>query len=379
MTVIPTSLYIHIPWCIKKCPYCDFNSHQKNQDMDEMRYVDCLLNDLAQDVKHFPRQICHSIFIGGGTPSLFSAEAYDRLLSGLKQYLTWESSTEITLEANPGALEAGRFHEFRALGINRLSIGIQSFQDAFLQRLGRVHDGKAAQTAIDSAQKAGFSRINLDLMYGLPGQTVEHAEYDLKTALSWQTEHLSWYELTIEPNTVFYKRPPVQPKEDMYQAIEQMGYALLSDAGFERYEVSAYAKQQAYAQHNLNYWLFGDYYGIGAGAHGKLTCGLQHYVRTAKLRQPKSYMQSAMDVMAECQTIKTEVDIRFEFMLNATRLLRPITLEIYEQRTGLRAETLKPYLEHASEKGWIIWRNHEWQNTPLGLKYNNEWLQMFLE
>lgn len=344
-----------------------------------MRYVDCLIADMAQDIQAFPRLHCHSIFIGGGTPSLFSAEAYDRLLSGLKQHISWDTSTEITLEANPGALESGRFHEFRALGINRLSIGVQSFQDVFLKRLGRVHDGRCAQEAIELAQHAGFSRINLDLMYGLPGQTVNDAQLDLQTALSWQTEHLSWYELTIEPNTVFFKRPPKQPEEKMFQAIEQAGYALLNDAGFERYEVSAYAKHQAYAQHNLNYWLFGDYFGIGAGAHGKLTQAPGHYVRTTKLRQPKSYMQLSSGFMADSQTIQQETDIRFEFMLNATRLLRPIATKLYEERTGLSIDTLTPFLEHAHRNAWIDWREDEWQNTALGLKYNNEWLQMFLE
>ena len=376
---IPTSLYIHIPWCIKKCPYCDFNSHQKNEDMHEMHYVDCLLRDMEIDAQSFPRSTCHSIFIGGGTPSLFSAEAYEYLFSGLKKMMNWRPEMEITIEANPGTLELGRFKEFYDVGINRLSIGVQSFQDVFLKRLGRIHDGKMAQLAIETAQQAGFARINLDLMYGLPEQSVEDVALDLKTALSWKTEHLSWYELTIEPNTLFYKRPPEQPKDEVFEQIEQTGYVLLQDAGFERYEVSAFAKHQAYAQHNLNYWLFGDYYGIGAGAHGKLTQAPSQYVRTAKVRQPKSYMQSHHSFMAEQKQIDTASEICFEFMLNATRLLRPISKHVFQERTGLPLDRLTPFLGIAAEKGWINLREHEWQNTTFGLKYNNEWLQMFLE
>jgi putative oxygen-independent coproporphyrinogen III oxidase len=376
---IPTSLYIHIPWCIKKCPYCDFNSHQKNEDMNEIQYVDCLLRDIDIDARNFTRSTCHSIFIGGGTPSLFTADAYERLFAGLKKVINWHPEMEITIEANPGTLELGRFKEFYDVGINRLSIGVQSFQDKFLKRLGRIHDGKMAQLAIETAQQAGFDRINLDLMYGLPGQRVEDALLDLKTALAWQTEHLSWYELTIEPNTVFYKRPPEQPKDEIFEQIEQAGYTLLKDAGFERYEVSAFAKHQGYAQHNLNYWLFGDYFGIGAGAHGKLTLTPGEYFRTAKVRQPKSYMQSQDVFMAEQKYIDNASEICFEFMLNATRLLHPISKTIFQERTGLPIEHLQPFLEMAAQKGWIELREHEWQNTQLGLKYNNEWLQMFLE
>jgi putative oxygen-independent coproporphyrinogen III oxidase len=375
---IATSLYIHIPWCIKKCPYCDFNSHQKTNEMDEHGYVIRLIEDFARDFTNFPREKLHSIFIGGGTPSLFSPSAYALLFEGLQEYIKFPDELEITLEANPGAVDSGRFMEYRSLGINRLSVGVQSFQNEYLKKLGRVHDAKAAHEAIMLAKKAGFSRINIDLMYGLPGQSVEHALNDLNQAIDCQTEHVSWYELTIEPNTIFYTRPPVQPAEETYQNIELEGRALLASAGLQRYEISAYAKSNAYCQHNLNYWLFGDYFGIGAGAHGKLTLAPQKMIRTAKLRQPSSYMQ-ATDLMAEQKSIEDVQDFIFEFMLNTSRLMQSIPIRHFSETTGFDESFLRSGLEKALELGLIKLFPDAWQLTEKGQLFNNEFIQLFLE
>jgi putative oxygen-independent coproporphyrinogen III oxidase len=346
--------------------------------MDEYGYVMRLIDDFARDFTNYPRQTLHSIFIGGGTPSLFSPSAYALLFEGLQRYIKFPNELEITLEANPGAVDSGRFSEYRALGINRLSVGVQSFQNQFLQKLGRVHDAKAAHDAIMLAKKAGFSRINIDLMYGLPGQTVEHALEDLQQAIDCQTEHVSWYELTIEPNTIFYKRPPTQPAEDIYQDIELKGRSLLAAAGFQRYEISAYAKSGAYCQHNLNYWLFGDYFGIGAGAHGKLTVAPQKVIRTAKLRQPTSYMK-ATELMAEEKHIKDAQDFIFEFMLNTSRLMQKIPMQRFTETTGLDQRYLLPGLQKAEKLGLVELCADAWQLTAKGQLFNNEFIQLFLK
>jgi oxygen-independent coproporphyrinogen-3 oxidase len=346
--------------------------------MDERGYVMRLIDDFATDFANFPRETLHSIFIGGGTPSLFSPSSYALLFEGLQRYIKFPEGLEITLEANPGAVDSGRFSEYHSLGINRLSVGVQSFQNQYLQKLGRVHDAKAAHDAIMLAKKAGFSRINIDLMYGLPDQTVEHALEDLQQAIDCQTEHVSWYELTIEPNTIFYKRPPVQPAEDIYQDIELEGRALLAGAGFQRYEISAYAKSGAYCQHNLNYWLFGDYFGIGAGAHGKLTVAPQKMIRTAKLRQPTSYMQ-ANQFMAEEKCIEDAQDLIFEFMLNASRLMQKISIQRFSETTGLDQSFLYPGLHKAEKLGLIELFPDAWQLTAKGQLFNNELIQLFLD
>lgn len=376
---IPTSLYIHIPWCIKKCPYCDFNSHQKPQELHEQHYVHQLLNDFKQDLAHFPKTHLHSIFIGGGTPSLFSPDAYANLFSGLKPLINWPQDIEVTLEANPGAIDSGRFQEYKALGINRLSIGVQSFQDTYLKKLGRVHNGNTARTAIEMAQSAGFNSINLDLMYGLPGQTVGDALLDLSTALAFETQHLSWYELTIEPNTIFYKKPPTQPIEDVFIDIERHGYELLAKAGFKRYEVSAYAKPGYKCQHNLNYWQFGDYFGIGAGAHAKLTTPKKQITRFHKLKMPNRYLQAKESFIVEEKSITHSEDIIFEFMLNTARLLEPISFKWFEEITGISSQTLKSYFQEAAKLEFIRFNEHEWQITPKGIQFNNELMQLFMD
>ena len=375
---IPTSLYIHIPWCIKKCPYCDFNSHKKTSDVDEAKYISRLIDDFATDLKSYPRTQLYSIFVGGGTPSLFSPSAYDELFSQLRKMIDISKDIEITLEANPGAVDSGRFREYRALGINRLSIGVQSFDNRFLKTLGRVHDANMARNAIEMAQDAGFSRINIDLMYGLPGQSVTDALSDIKLAIDCQTEHLSWYELTIEPNTVFYKKPPVQPHEAVFDDIEKQGRALLAREGFERYEISAYSKAGRQSQHNLNYWLFGDYFGIGAGAHAKLTTQLGQMSRLAKIRQPNSYIDAKNGFIAEHKIISSSDDRLFEFMLNASRLLTPISFKLFTERTGLPSLMLMSGLQKAASLGLVNIEEEQWQITAKGQRFNNELIKQFL-
>jgi putative oxygen-independent coproporphyrinogen III oxidase len=376
---IPASLYIHIPWCLKKCPYCDFNSHQKPQELSEQSYVHQLLNDFKHDLGRFPRTQLHSIFIGGGTPSLFSPEAYAMLFNGLKQLIVWPQDMEVTIEANPGAIDSGRFHEYQALGINRLSIGVQSFQNEYLKKLGRVHDAKTAHHAIELAQKVGFEAINVDLMYGLPGQNVEDAIQDLKEAIFHQTQHLSWYELTIEPNTIFYKKPPTQPQEDVFIEIENKGHALLDKSDFKRYEISAYAKPNQQCQHNTNYWKYGDYFGIGAGAHAKLTASHYQIKRFHKLKMPNRYLQETNSFIVEENTISQTQDIIFEFMLNTARLLQPISFSWFQEVTGLNPQILEPYFKLALELEFITVSEKDWQITNKGIQFNNEFMQLFMD
>jgi putative oxygen-independent coproporphyrinogen III oxidase len=372
-----TGLYIHIPWCIKKCPYCDFNSHKSAGNIPEMAYIQQLINDFKQDSHHYPKSQIDTIFIGGGTPSLMSANAYELLFDALRKIIPWRQDIEITLEANPGTVDNTRFKDYRALGINRLSIGVQSFDDKFLKKLGRVHDAKKALEAIEKAHLAGFENINIDLMYGLPQQTPLEALNDLNTAIDCQPNHLSWYELTIEPNTVFYKNPPTQPSEDTFIEIEEQGRALLKNKGFERYEISAYGKNKARCQHNLNYWHYGDYYGIGAGAHSKLTTQEGTIVRMAKIRMPNSYLDSSL-LIAETRQISETKDIMFEYMLNACRLLQAHPLQDFKNQTGLNIGYLQSFLIQAQQQGLVAINDDTWQITPHGLRYNNEIMQLFL-
>lgn len=376
---IPTSLYIHIPWCIKKCPYCDFNSHQVVGEMNESAYIKQLLHDFRLDLERFPREVLHTIFIGGGTPSLLSPKAYEDLFIGLKDLIGFEDDIEITLEANPGTVDVNRFKDYRTLGINRLSVGVQSFQDSYLKKLGRIHDANLAIKAIQIAQDVGFERINIDLMYGLPEQTVKDAIFDLETAINLNTEHLSWYELTIEPNTVFYKHPPKQPVESLFLDIEEQGRGLLQHAGLIRYEVSAYAKKDGQCRHNLNYWRFGDYLGIGAGAHGKLTLGPGNIIRTSKLRMPNSYLRANDSFIAEEKKIINPEDILFEFMLNSARLLQPISINWFKGVTGLDESSLISILQKAQMKGLVNLEPNQWCVTPRGIQFNNELVQLFLD
>lgn len=367
-TPIPLSLYIHIPWCIRKCPYCDFNSHQApniekstnpdknlNQSVPEKEYISALLADLESELPHIWGRSIESIFIGGGTPSLFSAEAIDSLLRGLRERLPLRPSMEITLEANPGTFEQQRFSEYRKAGINRLSIGIQSYNRQHLKALGRIHDDQEAIKAAEIAKRAGFNNFNLDLMHGLPEQTPQQALADLQKALDCKPTHISWYQLTIEKNTLFHHSPPILPNDEILWDIQEKGQELLSSAGYQQYEVSAYAqnntKENQQCRHNINYWEFGDYVGIGAGAHGKVTQPDGSITRHQKYRQPTEYMQKAMQgtVRSSTSTLE-EKDKVFEFMLNALRLKQGFSAELFEQRTHLAFNTIEPIVNLAINK-----------------------------
>lgn len=371
-----SALYIHIPWCIKKCPYCDFNSHKAPSTLPEENYVQMLVKDFKQDLLLFKAQEISSIFIGGGTPSLFSAKAYEELLSAIEQLVSFVPNIEITLEANPGTVEQKRFHEYRQIGINRLSLGIQSFNPLHLQALGRIHDDKQAHQAITVARQAGFENINIDIMHGLPQQTLAEGLADLTTALSYEPEHISWYQLTIEPNTLFYKRPPTLPKEKICLELEQQGFEKLAASNFENYEVSAFCKPDRFSRHNLNYWTFGDYYGIGAGAHGKVTT-LKTTYRTKKYRQPGDYLNPDKFFLSEKTTL-SQKDLIFEFMLNTARLRQPIPFQLFEERTGIASTILKTHLTQAHEKKFIRLKEDYWQVTDLGQRYINDLLLLFL-
>lgn len=376
-TLLPLSLYIHMPWCIKKCPYCDFNSHKLNGSIPETDYINALVEDLKKDIFSFGAKSISSIFIGGGTPSLFTPEAYELLFNQLKKYLHFVPDIEITLEANPGTFEAGRYKAYRELGINRLSLGVQSFNPNHLKALGRIHDEKQAFHAIEEARKAGFKRINLDIMHGLPNQTIEEGLADLTQAIAFAPEHISWYQLTIEPNTVFYKQQPTLPSDDVLCDIEQKGFFLLEQAGFQRYEISAFCQPGEASRHNLNYWHFGDYIGIGAGAHGKLTTADGVVLRTQKMRQPKDYLDPHKTFLASLIEVSPE-ELVFEFMLNTTRLEHPIPLELFKQTTGLELEWLLPGLEEAQKQQLVELKDNCWQITAFGRRFTNNLQSIFL-
>lgn len=375
--MLPASLYIHTPWCIRKCPYCDFNSHKSPDTLPEKSYIDALLADFKQDFAEFPDRQIHSVFIGGGTPSLLSAESYHRLFTELRQLISFTSDAEITLEANPGTVEQQRFTDYHAVGINRLSLGIQSFNPRHLQKLGRIHDEKQANKAIEAARLAGFTNINLDIMHGLPDQSVEEGLADLQQALDWQPEHLSWYQLTLEPNTVFYKQRPPLPSEEDNEALERIAFERFAAAGFARYEISAFCKIGKESQHNLNYWLFGDYYGIGAGAHGKITLVNKQIIRTQKYRQPSDYLQTDKKFMAQKEVVDPAM-ILFEFMLNTTRLQQPIPNALFTEKTGLELDYLMSKLQQAVNKGLVTKNETHWQVTELGRRFTNNLQEMFL-
>lgn len=371
------SLYVHIPWCIRKCPYCDFNSHKSPESLPEANYVKALIADLNIDLLRFEGRPLESIFIGGGTPSLFSATAFETLFNELKILLPFSNDIEITLEANPGTVEQQRFTDYRALGINRLSIGIQSFNATHLKTLGRIHDDKQAHRAIESARIAGFDNINVDIMHGLPNQSIAEGLNDLQTALTYKPEHLSWYQLTIEPNTVFYKKRPPLPNEDDACALEEEGLALLEASHLQRYEISAFCKPNQQARHNMNYWLFGDYFGIGAGAHGKLTTENNEIFRTRKQRQPADYLNPNKSFLAAIDHV-SDAELIFEFMLNTTRLQQEIPTSLFTERTGLSVDKLAPGLNKAQAKGLLDIKEDAWQITPFGRRYTNDLQAIFL-
>ncbi len=339
--------------------------------------MEALLADLQHDLQRFPPRPIQSIFIGGGTPSLLSAQFYERLFAGIKAHLPFEDSIEITLEANPGTCEQARFSAYRQLGINRLSLGIQSFHDHHLKYLGRIHDSQQALRAIECARQANFDNINLDLMHGLPKQTVTEGLDDLKQGIALQPEHLSWYQLTIEANTVFYKTQPVLPSEEACDALEQAGLALLRTHNYRRYEISAFCQADHEAKHNLNYWRFGDYYGIGAGAHSKLTALNGAVFRMQKPRQPHAYLKHGGAGSVQSRWL-SGADLLFEFMLNATRLQAKIPLALFQQTTGLAPTVLLPYLEQAAAKGFVTMHQGGWHVTRLGRRFTNDLQALFL-
>jgi len=376
----PLSLYIHYPWCVRKCPYCDFNSHQLNEETPESDYIAALLRDLEQHLPAVWGRPIHSIFIGGGTPSLLSPERLDSLLSQLRALLPLVPECEITLEANPGTVEQGRFAAFRQAGVNRLSIGVQSFNDSMLLRLGRIHSGAEATRAAEAAHAAGFDNFNLDLMFGLPGQDEAAALKDLTQAIALGPTHLSWYQLTIEPNTAFAHAPPVLPEEEALWAIQNSGQALLADRGYGQYEVSAYALDGRRCRHNLNYWRFGDYLGIGPGAHGKLThCAEGRIERIWKKRHPREWLQAKDGAaMIAGHNDISRSDLVLEFMMNALRLVGGFETALFAANTGLPITAAQLPLERAVELGLIEWDLERITPTQRGRDYLNELLGLFL-
>ncbi|MEX0915645.1 MAG: radical SAM family heme chaperone HemW [Wenzhouxiangellaceae bacterium] len=398
LTLPPLSLYIHLPWCVAKCPYCDFNSHAIKGDLPEQAYVDALMADLELDLPRVWGRVVHSVFFGGGTPSLFSADAIGKIIDGVAARVKLAPNAEITLEANPGTVEHDRFEAYRAAGVNRISLGIQTFDDAQLKTLGRIHDSAQAERAVAALIEAGFDNFNLDLMWALPGQSVAQALDDIDRALAFEPPHLSHYQLTLEPNTVFAARPPTLPDEETVWAMQDACGERLSAAGYENYEISAWARPNRASRHNLNYWHFGDYLGIGAGASGKITLPAEEIVlRTRRKRIPHSWMAAAGDgsFIAE-QLAVAEEDLAFEYMLNRTRLAAPIPIAEFLARTGLGMDALEPGLGRALEAGLL--EHHEnvgdvtstYDNgaggagagfllrTPRGAQYLNDLQALFL-
>ncbi|WP_350327446.1 radical SAM family heme chaperone HemW [Pectobacterium aroidearum] len=371
----PLSLYIHIPWCVQKCPYCDFNSHALKGDVPHQEYVDHLLADLDADLPLASGRELHSIFIGGGTPSLLSAEAMQALLDGVRARIPLTPDAEITMEANPGTVEADRFSGYQKAGINRISIGVQSFDPQKLTCLGRIHGPDEAKRAAHLATGLGLRSFNLDLMHGLPDQSLDEALDDLRQAIALNPPHLSWYQLTIEPNTLFSSRPPTLPDDDALWDIYEQGHALLSAAGYQQYETSAYAKPGYQCQHNLNYWRFGDYLGIGCGAHGKLTFSDGRILRTVKVRHPRGYMQGTY---LDKQHDVANDDRPFEFFMNRFRLLEAAPRADFTAYTGLEEHSIRPQLDQALAQGYLTETATHWQITEHGKLFLNSLLELFL-
>jgi oxygen-independent coproporphyrinogen-3 oxidase len=382
LTTPPLSLYVHLPWCVRKCPYCDFNSHEGRGALPFDAYVDALIADLEHDLPLAWGRSVHTVFFGGGTPSLFPPAAIDAFLQAASARLRFAPGLEITLETNPGTAEHGRFDEYRAAGVNRISFGIQSFDDGCLQRLGRIHDSAQAIAAVRLAQDAGLDNINLDLMYALPGQTLAMAERDIEQAMALRPTHLSHYQLTLEPNTVFAARPPAGlPDDDASWDMQDGCQLLMARAGYAQYEVSAYAQPGWQCGHNLNYWHFGDYLGIGAGAHGKLTLGSDQTIRRRwKVKHPAAYLATAGTTAAIGGDDIIEPRQRpFDYMLNALRLVDGFTLDEFEARTGLRRTSIAGRLEVAERHGWITQAAGNVCPTESGRRFTNDVISLFLE
>ena len=373
----PLAAYVHIPWCVRKCPYRDFNSHAAGPQLPEREYVDAVLAELAQRLDQAQGRKLESIFFGGGTPSLFSAQALERILQGLERQVGFAPDIEITLEANPGTFEQEKFRDYRRLGINRLSIGVQSFQADKLKALGRIHDGDEAIRAADMARAAGFDNFNLDLMHGLPEQSLDDALQDLRTAIAQQPTHLSWYQLTLEPNTVFWNQPPRLPEDDILWDIQEAGQALLAEHGYAQYETSAYAQPGRQARHNLNYWTFGDFLGLGAGAHGKLS-GVDGVIRrTWNTRLPKDYLDPDKAFEAGRRTLEPD-ELPFEFLMNALRLTQGVPASLFAERTGLDLRELNEARQEAERRGLLSADSQRLVATPQGQLFLNDLLQLFL-
>ena len=376
----PLALYAHFPWCVRKCPYCDFNSHAIKGALPEQRYVDLLVRDFERQMAVHGDRPVTTVFLGGGTPSLFTPDAIDRLFAGLRQFANFVSRAEVTLEANPGTIERGRFSEYRAAGVNRVSLGAQSFSARHLEKLGRIHSAHDTEVAVAELRSAGIENFNLDLMYGLPEQTPAQAIADLDAALALEPSHLSHYQLTLEPGTAFFHAPPVLPADGETWQMQLESQACLAKAGFEQYEVSAYARPGRECRHNLNYWEFGDYIGIGAGAHGKLTDAQHHrIVRTERPRGPRAYMESIESGHAPSAVAVEIAELPFEFALNALRLRAGFSRALYEARTGSPVESLARAISRASSRGLLVENGLEaWRCSELGYRFLNDLLQLFL-
>ncbi|MEH8020411.1 radical SAM family heme chaperone HemW [Rheinheimera metallidurans] len=374
----PLALYIHIPWCVQKCPYCDFNSHAIKQGIPEQEYIAHLLADLDQDLSLVSGRSLSTIFIGGGTPSVFSAAGIGQILQGVKQRLNCDTDMEVTLEANPGTLEAERFTGYVNAGVTRFSIGVQSFQTAQLKALGRIHDSNEAIAAAKLAKQLPLKSFNLDLMHGLPQQDLTGALADLQQAIDLAPPHLSWYQLTIEPNTAFASRPPILPPDDTLWDIQQQGLELLQQHGYQQYEISAYAKTGQQCQHNLNYWRYGDYLGIGCGAHGKITLPSRNAIlRTVKIKHPKGYMDISRGYVDSREQVAAE-DRPFEFFMNRFRLLEPCPISDFTAYTGLPLSTIAEPLKEAEQKELITITDSHWQISDKGARYLNDLLTIFI-
>ena len=378
----PLSLYIHIPWCVKKCPYCDFNSHERKEaqnftDLESM-YVDALIKDLEYSLPKIWGRKIHSIFFGGGTPSLFSGKAIQKILSQVRALTPILYDGEITLEANPGAIDSNHFESYKEAGVTRVSLGIQSFNDVHLKALGRIHDSSEAKKGIEIAMRH-FDEVNLDLMYALPHQTLDEAIDDAKTATSFYTQHLSFYHLTIEPNTFFFKHPPKLPLDDESAEMQETIEGILSQHGYQHYETSAFAKPKSQCQHNLNYWQFGDYLGIGAGAHSKLTFH-DKMSRESRYKNPKQYMEKVVTQhMIESETIIHESDLAFEFMMNHLRLIDGFSIQSFEDKTGLNISAIDKELKAAIDIKLITMDHEMIKPTLLGQRFLNDLLSIFLK
>ncbi|WP_211264636.1 radical SAM family heme chaperone HemW [Gynuella sunshinyii] len=373
----PLSLYIHFPWCVRKCPYCDFNSHAVMDGLPEAEYIDALLANFRVYEKWLEGRELQSIFMGGGTPSLFSADSIARLLHSLSQWVHFSADCEITMEANPGTFEQLKFARFRQAGINRLSIGIQSFADIQLQHLGRIHSADEALKAVAMARSAGFDNLNIDLMHGLPGQTLELAMADLQQAIDLHPEHISWYQLTIEKNTEFFSRPPILPEDELLWSIQEQGQSLMAKHGYQQYEVSAYSLSDRQSRHNCNYWSFGDYIGIGAGAHGKLTSiSKQGIFRTQETRLPKDYMAKIHTLVPGLKQVPPE-ELPFEFMMNILRLKEGGDISLLERRTGIPFARVEDIWRKLQYQGLVM--SDRLATTDQGFLFLNRVLDNFLE